>query len=161
MRLPAANRLQVMPQAAGYRGGTMPKTPIFRNPMSEEQPIAKNYPLSRIMHIIALVLSSILILVGIHILTKEEEFEYELYFYWFIACYVIVAMLVKMIMVVHGQHETKNIIIGFLVEFSFFVPIALNDWQTDKMEFTLAMLLTNVVRTAYYVMAVMKNSKLV
>lgn len=113
------------------------------------------------MHIVALVLSSILVLVGIHILTKEEEFEYELYFYWFIACYLIVAMLVKMVLVVSAQHETRNIIGGFLIEFIFFVPVALNDWQTDKMEFALAMLVTNVVRVVYYIMAVMKNSKLV
>lgn len=113
------------------------------------------------MHIIALVLSSILVLVGIHILTKEEEFEYELYFYWFIACYLIVAMLVKMIMVVNAQHETNKIVRGFLIEFLFFVPIVLNDWQTDKMEFALAMLVTNVIRVIYYIMAVMKNSKLV
>lgn len=129
--------------------------------MSNEQPITRNYPLSRIMHIIALVMSAILILVGIHILTKEEEFEYELYFYWFIACYLIVAMLVKMIRVVHGDHETKNIVMGFLIEFCFFLPIVLSDWQTAKMEFALAMLLTNVVRTVYYTMAVMRNSKLV
>lgn len=129
--------------------------------MTDEHVIKGNYPLSRILHIISLVLSSILVLVGIHILMKEEEFEYELYIYWFAACYLIVAMLMKMIMVVRTQHETKNILIGFLVEFSFFLPIALNDWQTDKMEFALAMLLTNVLRTAYYVMAVMKNSKLV
>lgn len=130
--------------------------------MSNEQPIVRNYPLSRIMHIIALVMSAVLILVGIHILTKEEEFKMELYFYWFIACYLIIAMLVKMIMVVHAQHETKNIIVGFMIEFSFFLPIVLNpDWQNEKMEFALAMLLTNVVRTAYYIMAVMKNSRLV
>ena len=130
--------------------------------MTDQQNIPTAYPLPRIMHIVALALSVILILVGIHILMKEEEFEYELYFYWFIACYLIVAMLVKMIMVVHGQHETKNIIVGFIIEFSFFLPIVLNpDWQADKQEFALAMLLTNVVRTTYYIMAVMKNSKLV
>lgn len=127
----------------------------------EQAPAERNYPLPRVMHIIALVMSSILVLVGIHILTKEEEFEYELYFYWFIACYLIVAMLVKMVMVVRSQHETKAIVLGFLIEFAFFVPIALNDWQTDKMEFALAMLVSNVVRVIYYVMAVMKNSKLV
>lgn len=129
--------------------------------MSNEQPISSNYPLSRIMHIIALVMSAILVLVGIHILTKEEEFEYELYFYWFIACYLIVAMLVKMIRVVQGDHETKNIVMGFLIEFSFFLPIVLYDWQTAKMEFTLAMLATNVLRTIYYIIAVMKKSRLV
>lgn len=130
--------------------------------MTNEQPIVKNYPLSRIMHIIALVMSAVLILVGIHILTKEEEFKMELYFYWFIACYLIIAMLVKMIMVVHAQHTTKNIIVGFIIEFSFFLPIVLYpDWQNEKMEFALAMLLTNVARTAYYIMAVMKNSRLV
>jgi hypothetical protein len=129
--------------------------------MTEEQPTISNYPLSRIMHIISLVLSAILVLVGIHILMQEEEFEYELYFYWFIACYLIIAMLTKMIMVVHAEHETKNIVIGFLIEFSFFAPIVLNDWQTDKINFALAMLVTNVVRTVYYTMAVMKNSRLV
>ena len=129
--------------------------------MTEEQPIVNNYPLSRVMHIIALVMSAVLVLVGIHILMKEEEFKYELYFYWFIACYLIVAMLVKMVRVVFAGHETKNIVLGFLIEFSFFIPVALNDWQTDKMEFALAMLLTNVIRVVYYVMAVMKNSKLV
>jgi hypothetical protein len=129
--------------------------------MTDEQTQPPAYPLSRIMHIIALVMSAILILVGIHILTKEEEFEYELYFYWFIACYLIVAMLVKMIRVVHGDHETRNIIVGFLIEFCFFLPIVLYDWQAEKPEFALAMLGTNVVRTIYYVMAVMKNSKLV
>lgn len=106
-------------------------------------------------------MSAILILVGIHILTKEEEFENELYFYWFIACYLIVAMLVKMIHVVHGDHEAKNIVMGFLIEFSFFLPIVLSDWQTAKMEFALAMLATNVLRTIYYTMAVMKKSRLV
>lgn len=129
--------------------------------MSESPSIERNYPLTRIMHIIALVLSSILMLVGIHILMKEEEFEFELYFYWFIACYVIVAMLVKMFLIVKGDHETKHIVLGFLIEFSFFLPIWLSDWQTDKMDFALAMLLTNMVRVAYYIMAVMKNSKLV
>ncbi len=129
--------------------------------MTDEQTLPQSYPLSRIMHIIALVMSAILLLVGIHILMKEEEFEYELYFYWFIACYLIIAMLVKMIRVVHGDHETKNIVIGFLVEFTFFAPIVFSDWQTDKQDFALAMLVTNVVRTAYYIMAVMRNSKLV
>jgi hypothetical protein len=129
--------------------------------MSSERTLPQTYPLLRIMHIIALVMSAILILVGIHILTKEEEFKAELYFYWFIACYLIGAMLVKMIKVVHGEHETKNIIIGFLIEFSFFLPIVLSDWQTEKMDFALAMLLTNVVRTVYYTMAVMRNSRLI
>jgi hypothetical protein len=130
--------------------------------MTEEVVLPNNYPLSRIMHIIALVMSSVLVLVGIHILMKEEEYEYELYFYWFIACYLIVAMLVKMVQVVFADHETKNIVLGFAIEFSFFLPIVLNpDWQNDKMEFALAMLITNVVRTIYYTMAVMKNSRLV
>lgn len=129
--------------------------------MTDEQPIARNFPLSRIMHIVALVTSAVLVLVGIHILMKEEEFEYELYFYWFIACYLIIAMLTKMIMVVHSDHTMKSIVIGFLFEFSFFIPVALNNWQTEKEEFALAMLVTNVARTAYYTMAVMKNSKLV
>lgn len=70
-------------------------------------------------------------------------------------------MLTKMFMVVHSDHSTKNIIIGFLAEFVYFAPIVLNDWQTHKIEFALAMLLTNVIRTVYFSMAVMKNSKLV
>lgn len=131
--------------------------------MIDEQPIPqeRDYPLSRIMHIIALCLSAILVLVGIHILMQEEEYKYELYFYWFIAVYVILAMLTKMFMVVNSDHTTKNIIIGFLAEFIFFIPIVLNDWATHKLEFALAMLLTNVIRTIYFILAVMKNSKLV
>lgn len=129
--------------------------------MIDEQPLPREYPLSRIMHIIALCMSAILILVGIHILTQEENFENELYFYWFIAIYVLAAMLVKMFMVVRADHSAKNIIVGFLMEFSFFLPVVLNDWQKDKMEFALAMLLTSTVRTVYYIMAVMKGSKLV
>jgi hypothetical protein len=129
--------------------------------MTEEQPLPRNFPLSRVMHVISLVISAILILVGIHILMKEEEFKYELYFYWFFAVYLIIAMLVKMVMVVHSDQTAKNIALGFLIEFSFFLPIALSNWQTDKQDFALAMLLTNVVRVTYYIMAVMKNSKLV
>lgn len=129
--------------------------------MVDEQPIPREYPVSRIMHIISLCLSAILILVGIHILTQEENFENELYFYWFIALYVLAEMVVKMFMVVHADHSAKNIIIGFLLEFSFFLPVVLNDWQKDKMEFALAMLLTSVLRTVYYIMAVMKGSRLV
>lgn len=129
--------------------------------MTDEQPIAQNYPLSRILHIIALVTSAILILVGIHVLTKEEEFKYELYLYWFTAMYVICEMLIKMFLVVHSDHTTKNIVIGFIMEFLFFLPIALNDWTTHKQEFALSMLLVSVARTIYYTMAVMKNSKLV
>jgi hypothetical protein len=113
------------------------------------------------MHIIALVMSAVLVLVGIHILMKEEEYKYELYFYWFFAVYLIIAMLVKMVLVVHSDQPAKSILLGFLIEFLFFLPIALNDWQTNKQEFALAMLLTNVVRIVYYIMAVMKNSKLV
>lgn len=129
--------------------------------MTEEQTLPRNFPLPRVMHIIALVMSAILVLVGIHILMKEEEFKYELYFYWFFAIYLIIAMLVKMVLVVHSDQPAKSVVLGFLMEFVFFLPIALNDWQADKQEFALAMLLTNVVRIVYYIMAVMKNSKLV
>lgn len=106
-------------------------------------------------------MSAILVLVGIHILMKEEEFKYELYFYWFFAVYLIIALLVKMVLVVHSDQPANRIVLGFLIEFVFFLPIALNDWQADKQEFALAMLLTNVIRIVYYIMAVMKNSKLV
>lgn len=129
--------------------------------MTEDQTVPRNFPLPRVMHIIALVMSAILVLVGIHILMKEEEFKYELYFYWFFAIYLIIAMLVKMVLVVHTDQPAKSVVLGFLMEFVFFLPIALNDWQADKQEFALAMLLTNVVRIVYYIMAVMKNSKLV
>lgn len=129
--------------------------------MSEEQIVPRNFPLPRVMHIIALCMSAILVLVGIHILMKEEEYKYELYFYWFFAIYLIIAMLVKMVMVVHQDQPVKSIVLGFAIEFCFFLPIALNDWETNKQEFALAMLLTNAVRVAYYTMAVMKNSKLV
>jgi len=126
-----------------------------------DEPIAtNNYPLTRILHIISLVLSAILVLVGIHILMKEEEYKYELYFYWFIAVYLMIAMVVKMFMVVKADLAAKKIVLGFLMEFCFFLPIALNDWTTDKQEFALAMLLTNVVRMVYYIFAVMKNSGL-
>lgn len=129
--------------------------------MTEEQPIERNYPFPRILHIITVSLSALLVLVGIHILMQEENFKYELYFYWFISVYVILAMLTKMFLVVHTDQTAKNIVIGFLMEFLFFLPVALNDWQTDKMEFAWAMLITNAVRTAYFGIAVMKNSQLV
>ena len=126
----------------------------------EEQEIVNNYPLRRIMHIISLVLSAILVLVGIHIMMKEEEFEYELYFYWFIAVYVMISMVMKMFMVVKSDLPSKKIILGFLVEFAFFLPIALNDWTTHKQEFALAMFITNIARVTYYIFGVMKNSDL-
>lgn len=129
--------------------------------MADEQPIAPNYPLTRILHIITLSLSALMVLVGIHILTDEDNFESELNLYWFIAIYVIAAMLIKMFLVVKSDQTTKNIVIGFLMEFLFFLPVALNDYRTHMEEFTLAMLLTNVARTTYFTMAVMKNSKLV
>ena len=130
--------------------------------MHEEESIPGEYPLSRVMHIIALVLSAVLLLVGIHILMQEEQYENELYFYWFISIYITIAMLVKMFMVVHGDHSARSVVVGFLMEFCFFLPIVLNpDWQSAKMEFALAMLITSVIRTAYYTMAVMKNSQLV
>jgi hypothetical protein len=129
--------------------------------MADEQPIASNYPLTRILHIITLSLSALMVLVGIHILTDEDNFESELNLYWFIAMYVIAAMLIKMFLVIKSDQTTKNIVVGFLMEFLFFLPIALNDYRTHMEEFTLAMLLTNVARTAYFTMAVMKNSKLV
>ncbi len=134
---------------------------MFIHTTTEAQALPRNFPLPRIMHIISLVMSAILVLVGIHILMKEEEFKSELYVYWFFAIYLIIALLVKMVLVVHSDQPANRIILGFLVEFVFFLPIALNDWQADKQEFALAMLLTNVIRIVYYIMAVMKNSKLV
>jgi len=126
----------------------------------EEVEKINNYPLRRIMHIISLVLSAILVLVGIHIMMKEEEFEYELYFYWFIALFVMISMVMKMFMVVKTDLPAKKIILGFLVEFIFVLPIVLNDWTTHKQEFALAMFITNVARVTYYIFAVIKNSDL-
>ena len=129
--------------------------------MPEEVQQEVNYPLSRIMHVLALIFSIILILVGIHILIQEEDLKYELYLYWFIAIYVMSAMVVKMFMVVRADHSTKRIVLGFAAEFLYFLPVVLNDWQRDKFEFALAMLITSVVRLTYYIFAVMKNSQLV
>lgn len=127
----------------------------------EEQPIERNYPLSRILHVGSLATSAILVLVGIHILLKEEEYKYELYFYWFIAIYVIISMLTKMFLVVKSDLPAKKILLGFVMEFGFFLPIVLNDWATHKQEFALAMFLVCVARLIYYIVAVMKKSGLV
>lgn len=127
----------------------------------EEPPVESNYPLSRLLHIGSLVTSVILVLVGIHILLKEEEYKYELYFYWFIAVYVMITMLIKMFLVVKSDLPAKKILFGFLMEFGFFLPIALNDWTTHKQEFALSMFLVCVARLIYYILAVMKKSGLV
>lgn len=129
--------------------------------VAEEQPVERNYPFTRIVHVITLSLSAVLVLVGIHILMQEENLKSELYLYWFISIYVILAMVTKMFIVVRSDQTAKNVIIGFLMEFLFFLPVALNDWQADRFEFAWAMLITNAIRTAYFAMAVMKDSQLV
>ncbi len=72
----------------------------------------------------------------------------------------MLTMVLKMFMVVKSDFPARRILFGFLMEFLFFLPIALNDWTTHKQEFALAMLLTNVARLVYYIFAVMKKSGL-
>lgn len=112
------------------------------------------------MHIVSLILSALLVILGIHILMQEDEFKNELYLYWFISVYVMIAMVTKMFMVVKSDLVAKKIVLAFLVEFCFFLPIALSDWTTHKQEFALAMFITNIARVTYYIFAVMKNSGL-
>jgi hypothetical protein len=126
-----------------------------------EAPAPKAYPPSRIMNIISLVLSCILMLVGIHVLTGEENFRNEHYFYICIALYLMLQMLVKMVMIVKSDLTIRKIIFAFAVEFSLYLPLMMHNWDTDKTDFALSMLLTNTARAAYYTFGVMKDSELV
>jgi hypothetical protein len=128
---------------------------------STEVRIPSAYPPSRVMNIISLVLSCILMLVGIHILTGEENFRNEHYFYTCIALYLMVQMLVKMILIVKSELTVRKIIFAFLVEFSLYLPLMMHDWNTEKFDFALIMLLSNAARATYYTFGVMKDSELV
>ncbi|MCK6639204.1 MAG: hypothetical protein L6Q81_03895 [Bacteroidia bacterium] len=130
-------------------------------PQEPAAPEPSAYPPSRIMNIISLVLSCILMLVGIHVLTGEENFKNEHYFYIFIALYLMAQMLVKMVMIVKSDLTVRKIILAFLVELSLYLPLLMHDWETDKTDFALIMLLTNTARAAYYTFGVMKDSELV
>lgn len=101
-----------------------------------------------------------MVILGIHIMMGEDAFKNELYFYWFIAIYVMISMIVKMFMVVKSDLVAKKVILAFLVEFAYFLPIVLNDWTTHKQEFALAMFITNIARVTYYIFAVTKDSDL-
>lgn len=130
--------------------------------VSDKAPAVKNaYPPSRVMNIISLVLSAILMLVGIHVLTGEENFKNEHYFYICIALYLMLQMLVKMVMIVKSELTMRKIVLAFLVEFSLYLPLLMHDWNTHKTDFALIMLLTNTGRAAYYTFGVMKDSELV
>lgn len=130
-------------------------------PQEPELPAVKAYPPSRIMNIISLVLSCILMLVGIHVLTGEENFKNEHYFFICIALYLMLQMLVKMVMIVKSDLTVRKIILAFAVEFSLYLPLMMHNWETDKTGFALIMLLTNTARATYYTFGVMKDSELV
>lgn len=100
-------------------------------------------------------------LVGIHVLTGEENFKNEHYFFICIALYLMLQMLVKMVMIVKSDLTVRKIILGFAVEFSLYLPLMMHNWETDKTGFALIMLLTNTARATYYTFGVMKDSELV
>lgn len=130
-------------------------------PQETEVRIPNAYPPSRVMNIISLVLSCVLMLVGIHVLTGEENFKNEHYFYLCIALYLMVQMLVKMILIVKSELTVRKIILAFIVEFSLYLPLMMHDWETHKTDFALIMLLSNTARATYYTFGVMKDSELV
>lgn len=130
-------------------------------PQETEVRIPNAYPPSRVMNIISLVLSCVLMLVGIHVLTGEENFRNEHYFYICIALFLMVQMLVKMILIVKSELTVRKIVLAFLVEFSLYLPLMMHDWDTEKTDFALIMLLSNTARATYYTFGVMKDSELV